>query len=400
MQTKYSINSHINEAAYTSGVYGKREQVIVRGEGAYLWDEEGRQYIDCTAGIGVANIGHSHPALAEAISRQAAQLVTCPELFYNDRRAEYLERLGAVLPEGFERVFLCNSGTEAVEAALKFARFSTGRTEFVAMMRGFHGRTMGSLSATYKKGYRTPFEPLVPGFTFVPFNNIERLEAALGENTAGVILEVVQGEGGVRPGTADYFQEVRRLCDERGILMILDEVQTGFGRTGRWFAFEHMGIVPDILALGKAIAGGVPMGATALGPRVAELKTGIHGSTFGGNPLACAAALAALEVYQSEGLVERAAELGSTFIDRLSQLESPHIREVRGLGLMVGVELRCHVHPVVNALADLGVLALIAGPTVIRLLPTLVIQEADLMTVVDRLEEALTVLDGNEAGDD
>lgn len=185
MQTKYSINSHINEAAYTSGVYGKREQVIVRGEGAYLWDEEGRQYIDCTAGIGVANIGHSHPALAEAISRQAAQLVTCPELFYNDRRAEYLERLGAVLPEGFERVFLCNSGTEAVEAALKFARFSTGRTEFVAMMRGFHGRTMGSLSATYKKGYRTPFEPLVPGFTFVPFNNIERLEAALGETRRG-----------------------------------------------------------------------------------------------------------------------------------------------------------------------------------------------------------------------
>ena len=400
MQTKYSINSHINEAAYTSGVYGKREQVIVRGEGAYLWDEEGRQYIDCTAGIGVANIGHSHPALAEAISRQAAQLVTCPELFYNDRRAEYLERLGAVLPEGFERVFLCNSGTEAVEAALKFARFSTGRTEFVAMMRGFHGRTMGSLSATYKKGYRTPFEPLVPGFTFVPFNNIERLEAALGENTAAVILEVVQGEGGVRPGTADYFQEARRLCYERGILMILDEVQTGFGRTGRWFAFEHMGIVPDILALGKAIAGGVPMGATALGPRVAELKTGIHGSTFGGNPLACAAAIAALEVYQSEGLVERAAELGSIFIDRLSQLESPHIREVRGLGLMVGVELRCHAHPVVNALADLGVLALIAGPTVIRLLPTLVIQEADLMTVVDRLEGALTVLDENEAGDD
>ncbi len=385
------------EAQHTSGVYGKREQVIVRGEGAHLWDDRGTRYIDCTAGIGVANLGHAHPRLVEALARQAGQLITCPELFYNDRRAELLGALTGVTPAGLDRVFLCNSGTEAVEAALKFARLRTGRTDVVAAMRGFHGRTFGSLSATHKKEYREPYLPLVPGFSHVPFDNIDRLAAALSENTAAVILEVVQGEGGVRPGSRGYFQAVRSLCDERGILLILDEVQTGFGRTGRWFAFEHMGIVPDILALGKGIAGGVPLGAAVLGPRVSELPVGVHGSTFGGNPLAAAAGIAAIEIYRSEGLVERAAEQGAWFMERLSRIDSPHVREVRGLGLMIGVELRSRVHPVVEALTGLGVLALIAGPTVLRLLPPLVISQADLAVVADVLEEALAVLDGAEA---
>jgi acetylornithine/LysW-gamma-L-lysine aminotransferase len=300
-----------------------------------------------------------------------------------------MEALTGVMPDGLERVFLCNSGTEAVEAALKFARLSTGRTDVVAAMRGFHGRTFGSLSATYKKTYREPFLPLVPGFTHVPFDNFERLEAALSEDTAAVLLEVVQGEGGVRPGSRDYFQAVRRVCDERGILLILDEVQTGFGRTGCWFAFEHMGIVPDILALGKAIAGGMPMGAAVLGPRVSELPVGVHGSTFGGNPLACAAGIAALDIYRSEGLVERAAELGAWFLERLTQIKSPHIREVRGLGLMIGMELRSRVHPVVEALTERGVLALIAGPTVLRLLPPLVIDRSDLEFAAQTLEDVL-----------
>lgn len=387
------------EAEHTSGVYGKRSQVIVRGEGAYLWDDRGRRYIDCTAGIGVANLGHAHPRLAEAISRQAFSLVTCPELFYNDRRAELLESLTSVLPEGLDRVFLCNSGTEAVEACLKFARLSTGRTDVVAAMRGFHGRTYGSLSATHKKKYRDPYRPLVPGFTHVPFNNYEKLEGAITEQTAAVILEIVQGEGGVRPGSMEYFQAVRRLCDERGVLLILDEVQTGFGRTGRWFAFEHMGIVPDLLALGKGIAGGVPMGAAVLGPRVADLPTGLHGSTFGGNPLAAAAGIAALDIYRSEGLVERSAELGEWFLERLSAIDSPHIREIRGLGLMIGVELRSRAHPVVDALTGHGVLALIAGPTVLRFLPPLVISREDLDHAAQALESALTVLDRGGSDD-
>lgn len=395
-----SVSLQDQEALHTSGVYGKRPQLIVRGQGAHLWDDQGREYIDCTAGIGVSNVGHCHPTLVAAISGQAEHMITCPELFYNDRRGEYLQRLTAILPVGLERVFLCNSGSEAVEAAIKFARYSTGRPEVIAMMRGFHGRTLGALSATHNRKYRQPFEPLVPGFTHVPFNNIERLESAINENTAAVIIEIIQGEGGVRTAPAEYFQAVQRLCREHGALLIVDEVQTGFGRTGRWFAFEHAGIQPDILTLGKAMAGGIPMGATVLGPRVADLKTSIHGSTFGGNPLACAAAIAALDIYQGEALVQRAAELGELLMERLSSLDSAHIRQVRGMGLMVGIEMDCHVHPLVEALTEQGVLALIAGPYVLRLLPPLVISQEDLMTVADAIENALDVLETEEVRHD
>lgn len=382
-------NTIQQESQFSSGVYGKRQVVIVRGQGATVWDENGRRYIDCVGGIGVANVGHSHPAIVQAVAGQAQTLLTCPEMFYNDRRADLLARLAAVTPEGIDRFFLCNSGTEAVEGAIKLARFSTGRTGVVAAMRGFHGRTLGSLSATHKAAYRTPFLPLVPGFAHVPFNDTERLATAVTDNTATVILEVVQGEGGVRLGDPAYFQAARRLCDETGALLILDEVQTGYGRTGRLFACEHVGIAPDLLCLGKAIAGGVPMGAIGIGPGVAALPPGIHGSTFGGNPLACAAALAVLDVMEQEHLPARAAELGIYFRDRLQAIDSPLIREVRGLGLMVGVELKVRAKPVVNALMDSGILALTAGTTVIRLLPPLIISREELDTVVDAL--ALTL---------
>ena len=377
------------ETQHTSGVYAKREVVMVRGQGARLWDENGRAYIDCAAGIGVANLGHAHPAIAAAIAQQAHTLITCPEFLYNDRRAALLARLTAVLPAGLDRVFLCNSGTEAIEAAIKFARFSTGRTEIVAAMRGFHGRTYGSLSATHKNEYREPFAPLVPGFSHVPFGNEGRLGTAVTPQTAAVILEIVQGEGGVRPGPPAYFQTARQICDETGALLIIDEVQTGFGRTGRWFACEHAGLVPDIIALGKAIAGGLPMGAAAIGPRVAQLPANVHGSTFGGNPLACAAALATLQAIADENLVSRAAELGSYLRQRLQQINSPLIREVRGLGLMVGVELKVHAMPIVLGMMARGVLALTAGPTVIRLLPPLVIGKEELDQVVEELEREL-----------
>jgi acetylornithine/LysW-gamma-L-lysine aminotransferase len=222
------MNTKEMETQHTSGVYGKRDVVIVRGQGTAIWDEAGRRYVDCAAGIGVANIGHCHPAVAAAIAQQAQTLMTCQEMFYNDQRAQLLARLAQITPPGIERFFLCNSGAEAVEAALKFTRLSTGRTEVVAAMRGFHGRSFGSLSATHKKEYREPFLPLVPGFTHVPFGSVGRMETAVTGQTAAVILEIVQGEGGIRIASNDYFQAVRQLCDERGALLIIDEVQTGF----------------------------------------------------------------------------------------------------------------------------------------------------------------------------
>jgi acetylornithine/LysW-gamma-L-lysine aminotransferase len=369
-------------------VYAKRSAAIVRGLGAHLWDADGREYIDCVGGHGAANLGHANPAVAQAIADQARVLVSCPELFFNDRRAALLEKLTALT--GMPRAFLCNSGTEAIEAALKFARLATHRTEFVATMRGFHGRSMGALSATWEKKYREPFEPLVPGFSHVPYNDLDALEAAVSDRTAAVILEVVQGEGGVTPGRPEYLQAAQALCRQRGALLILDEVQTGFGRTGKMFAFQHYQLQPDLLCLAKSIAGGLPMGAALFGESLGDLPAQVHGSTFGGNPLACAASLAALRFLEENALPERAAELGAWFIDRLRQIQSPLVREVRGLGLMVGIELKQKVTPYLQALMGLGVLALPAGLTVLRFLPPLVISQADLEVVAAAVQDVLT----------
>jgi acetylornithine/LysW-gamma-L-lysine aminotransferase len=378
------------ETKYASGLYTKRPVAIVRGEGARLWDSEGREYIDCVGGQGAANLGHANAAVAEALARQARTLISCPEMFYNDRRAELLDKLLGLAPAGLNRAYLSNSGTEAVEAALKFARLKTGRPGVVAAMRGFHGRTLGALSATWEKKYREPFEPLVPGFTHVAYNDLAALDAAVSEQTGAVLLEVVQGEGGVRPGTPEFLRRAQQLCRERGALFILDEVQTGFGRTGRMFACEHYGLQPDLLCLAKSLAGGVPMGATLFGDRVGTLPSQVHGSTFGGNPLACAAALAALDVLTSEHLADRAAELGAWFLARLGSIQSPLVREVRGLGLMVGIELKHKVTPYLQALMGQGVLALPAGLTVMRFLPPLVITQADLAQVADRVQTVLS----------
>jgi len=375
------------ELRYTSGVYAKRPVAIVRGQGARLWDAEGREYIDCVGGQGAANLGHANPVVAQAIAEQARVLVSCPEIFFNDQRAALLEKLTALT--GMPRAFLCNSGTEAIEAALKFSRLSTRRIEIVAAMRGFHGRTLGALSATWEKKYRTPFEPLVPGFSHVPYNDLDALEAAVGERTAAVILEVVQGEGGVNPGKREYLRLAQALCRERGALLILDEVQTGFGRTGKTFAFQHVDLEPDLLCLAKSIAGGFPMGATLLGPRLGDLPMQVHGSTFGGNPLACAAAMAAMRFLEENALPERAAELGAWFIDRLRTIRSPLVREVRGLGLMVGIELKQKVTPYLQALMGRGVLALPAGLTVMRFLPPLVISRLELEVVVSAVQDVL-----------
>lgn len=379
------------ESRYTSGVYGKREYTMVRGQGATLWDVNGRSYIDCGAGISVANVGHSHPVITQAIVSQASTLINCPEMFYNDQRAIFLSRLVELLPGDLDRVFLCNSGTEAIEGALKFAKLATGRSEVVATIRGFHGRTMGALSATHNKKYREPFFPLVEGFSHVPYNKIEAMETAVTTNTAAVIVEIVQGEGGVNIGDPTYFQALREICDERGAMLILDEVQTGYGRTGTMFACEQVGIVPDLICLGKAMAAGVPMGAIGIGSRIGELPTGTHGSTFGGNPLACAVANAVLDIYRDEQLVERSAQLGNSFLAKLQAIDSRLIRGVRGKGLMIGVELRQRVMPLVMELMERGIVTLNAGPNVLRLLPPLVISEEELDQVVEAIRDVTAV---------
>ena len=306
--------------------------------------------------------------------------MTLFETYYNDKRAALMDKITSLVP-GLDRVFFCNSGTEAVEAALKFARLSTGRKAVIAAMRAFHGRTMGALSATYNKAYKEAFEPLVPGFSHVVYNNVEALDAAVTGEVAAVILEAVQGEGGVYLATPEYLQAARRICTERGALLILDEIQAGLGRTGKLFAFQHSGITPDIVCVAKSLAGGLPMGAVLFGASVKNLAPGLHGSTFGGNPLACAAALAALSVIEEEDLPGQAAAKGAFLMEELKSINSPLIREVRGLGLMVGIELKQKVAPYLQALQERRILALNAGLTTIRLLPPLVITREQLESV-------------------
>ena len=377
------------ESKYTSGVYSKRPLALVRGQGAHVWDDNGKEYIDCVGGQGSANVGHANPAVAEAIAEQARTLLACTEIFYNDKRAAVEEKLVAVSPNHADRVFLCNSGAEAIEGAIKFSRYVTGRTGLVAMMRSFHGRTMGALSATWNPKYREPFMPLVPDFSSTPYENLDKAREAITEKTAGVLVEIVQGEGGVHPGSREFLVGLQEICRERGAMLIIDEIQTGFARTGKMFASEHYGLDADFVAVAKSMAGGMPMGAVLIGERVKKLEPMIHGSTFGGNPLACAASVAAIGYMEKEDLAGRAAENGTYMMGRLQRIESPMIREVRGLGLMIGVELKQKVTPYLHALMDRGVLALPAGLNVLRLLPPLVIEKSDLDVVADAIEAVL-----------
>lgn len=384
----------VMEEQYAGGVTARRGEVVMaRGEGCWMWDVDGRRYLDLTAGQGVAMLGHSHPALSAAIAEQAGRLIACPNFFYNDVRARFVGKLVEVLPDRLSHVFLANSGAEAIDGAIKYARLATGRTGIVATMRSFHGRTIGALSLTWEPKYRKPFAPLLD-VTHVPYNNVERLDAAVDENTAMVIVEPVQGEGGVNLGGAAFMQAAQHICRERGALLVVDEIQTGFGRTGRWFGHEHFGLQPDIICLAKGIGGGFPMGALAYTDRVqAALYPGAHGTTFGGNPLACAAGLAALEVYQREELIDRAAEMGQMLFDRLNAALAnlTVVREIRGLGLMAGIELRERAGPYLKALMEEhAVLALPAGSNVLRLLPPLVISAEEIEIGVEAIARVLS----------
>lgn len=373
---------------YELDVYPRRDVALVKGKDAHVWDDQGKEYIDLASGISVANVGHCNPKIVEAIIRQANTLITCANTFYNDAKAIFLEKLFSITPPNLTKAFLTNSGTEAIEAAIKFARVNTKKTKFISAMKGFHGRTYGALSATYKKEYREVFGPLVPGFSFVPYNNFEKLSEAVDDDTAGIILELVQGEGGINIGQKEYFQKVRQLCNEKNILLIIDEIQTGFCRTGTMFAIEQFGIEADMMTVAKSIAGGFPMGALLCLDKI-QIEKGKHGSTFGGNPLACAAGTASIDFMIENKLWEQAEAKGNYFKEKLNDYNLSKVREIRVIGLMIGIELKNKSQPIIVELLKRGVLSLPAGAIVLRLLPPLVISFEDLDKAISILAEVL-----------
>ena len=377
------------ENSLMANVFAKKPIVLVEGKGVLVWDIQGKEYLDFSSSYGVAALGHSHPKIVKAIKEQAAELISCHSGFYHPKRAELLQKLVSLTPEGLNKIFLSNSGAESVECAIKLARKFTGKTEIIALMGAYHGKTMGALSATWDKKYRKPFDPLVPDFKHVPPDNLEKLQKVITNETAAILIEPIRGEGGVRLLSQGFLKEVREICDKKKILLILDEVQTSFGRTGKLFAFEHWKITPDILCLAKPFAGGLPIGITiAKNDIMSSLKIGEHTSTFSGSPVVCAAASAAISILQEEELVENAAIIGKYFRNKLEELKNKYktITEIRGLGLMLAIELRHDVAKIMQKSSDNGLLILNAGRNVLRFLPPLVVTK-------DQIDQAITVID-------
>ncbi|WP_018084516.1 acetylornithine transaminase [Desulfurispora thermophila] len=378
---------------YILPTYGRLPFCPVRGEGALLYDAEGRAYLDFVAGLAVNALGHAHPAVTKAICEQAGQLMHVSNLYYIEPQA----RLAAALVQNScaSKVFFCNSGAEANEAAIKLARKygkqnGASKYEIITALQSFHGRTLAAITATGQPKYQRGFEPLPEGFTYVPFNDLDALAAAITPRTCAVMLEPVQGEGGVYPADPQYLQGVRRICDEHGLLLIFDEVQCGLGRTGQLFAYQHYGVEPDVLTLAKALGNGFPIGAMLVGPKaVGVLQPGDHASTFGGNPLACRVALAVLEQLLAGGVVDNAARVGRYFYQRLQELQAkyPFVRQVRGLGLMLGLELEREGRPVVDACRARGLLINCVGTNILRFVPPLIISEADVDRALEILEQ-------------
>ena len=371
------------------GVFGVPSLVLTRGDGCYVWDADGRRYLDLLGGIAVNALGHNHPALVAAVSKQASEMLHLSNFFTSPAQVTLAERLLALsgAPEG-SGVFFCNSGAEAVEAAIKISR-RTGRTHLVAASGSFHGRTTGALALTSKEAYRAPFEPLIPHVTFVPFNDVDALRAAVTEETAAIVLEPIQGEAGVIPADAEYLLAAREVADATGALLVLDEIQTGVGRSGEWFAFQHVpGLQPDVMTLAKGLGGGVPIGAVvAFGRDVRGLLTpGQHGTTFGGNPLAAAAGLAVLAEVESAGLRTHAREVGDHLASAVTALAHPHIREVRGLGLLRAVVLDLEIAAdVATAAREAGFIVNAVTPSVLRLAPPLIVTREQLESFVAAL---------------
>ncbi|KOV82034.1 acetylornithine transaminase [Nocardia sp. NRRL S-836] len=365
--------------------YGTPRLALERGEGAYVWDTDGNRYLDLLTGIAVNALGHAHPRIVEAVTAQISKIGHTSNLYVNEPALKLAERLLDIAGEP-GKVFFCNSGAEANEAALKMSR-RTGRTRVVATIGGFHGRTMGALSLTGQPGKRTPFEPLVPGVEHIPFGDVAALEAAIDDETAAFVVEPIQGEQGVVVPPEGYLQEARRITAEHGALLVLDEVQTGIGRLGTWFAFQQAGIVPDVMTLAKGIGGGLPLGATIGFGAAADLfQPGHHGTTFGGNPVCCAAALAVLDTIAAEGLLEHASSVGKEIAAGVEALHHPAISGVRGAGLLLGITLREAVSAKAAAAAqEAGYLINPIQPDVIRLAPPLVLDESDAQSFVAAL---------------
>lgn len=381
--------------AHVINTYGARKLAIVRGEGARLWDADGREYLDFFAGIAVCNLGHCHPGVTEAICRQAATLVHVSNLYYIEPQARLAELLSR---NSFaDRWFFCNGGAEANEAAIKIARRfwaeqGTPRPGVVTAEHSFHGRTLATITATGQPKYQKGFEPLLPGVSYVPYDDLAALEAALTPEVGMVLLEPIQGEGGVRVPAPGYLRGVRELCDRTDTLLAFDEVQTGLGRTGTLFAYEHEGVTPDIMTLAKGLGNGVPIGAMGCTERVsAGFAPGSHAATFGGNPLSTAAAVATMEALTAPGFVGAAAAKGERLFAALRGLAAKHpkIVEVRGRGLMVGIECADPVTPAISALLDAGIICGPAGPNVIRFLPPLIVSEGDIDHAVNALDRVL-----------
>jgi len=379
---------------YIATTYTRYPIALVRGEGCRVWDADGKAYLDFVAGIAVCALGHSHPRLIRAITAQAQRLLHVSNLYHIEPQACLAELL---CRHSFaDRAFFCNSGAEANEAALKLARkyakerFSSDRTEVITMRGSFHGRTLATVTATAQEKYHKGFEPLVPGFRYVPFNDLRAVELAVDARTAAILVEPIQGEGGVQVAADGYLAGLRRLCDERGVLLIFDEVQTGLGRIGTLFAYQQAGVAPDILTLAKALAGGIPMGAMLAREEVmAAFSPGSHAATFGGNPFASAVALETLNTILEEDLPGRAARLGARILDRLRALQArlPVIRALRGRGLLIGIEVAADAKAIVATCMERGLLILTAGDDVLRLVPPLILSEAE-------ADEGLAILEG------
>ena len=382
----------MSEDSMMGGLYQKFPVRVERGEGARVWDDSGKEYLDFMGGYGVALVGHRNARVTTAIKEQADKIVTVHGSLYSPERERFLEKIISLAPGRLEQAHLNNSGAESVEAAIKFARKYTGRPGIVAMRGSYHGKTMGALSLTFGPKYRKPFEPLVGGVSFARFGDIESLAEAAGPDTGMIILEPVQGESGIHVAPDGFLQDVRRLCDERGIVLAFDEIQAGLGRTGKMWACDHWDTAPDILCLAKGIAGGVPMGVTLARPEiVASMAKGEHSSTFGGNALSCAAGRATLDALTEDGLVGNAARCGAKLLEGLRGIAQRRkiIREVRGLGLMIGIELKVEVRDILMEGIKQGLLLLYSGRTVIRLLPPLVVSADDITRVLAMIDELL-----------
>ena len=383
----------MSEDQFMGNLYQRFPVTIERGEGAHVWDTEGKEYIDCMGGYGVALVGHQNKRVNDAIKEQIDKIITVHSSLYNKTREEFLKTLVGLAPGKLTQVHLNNSGAEAIEAAIKFARKFTGKKGMVAMKGSYHGKSFGALSITFNPKYKKAFAPLVEKVSFASFGDIESLKSVIDEDTAFVILEPVQGESGINVAPEGFLQEVRKLCDEKEILLIFDEIQAGLGRTGRLWACDHWNTAPDILCLAKGIAGGVPMGATLVRPDIlASMSKGEHSSTFGGNPISCAAGTAALKALTEDGLIENSDKMGKVFREGLEDLKRKHsiIREIRGKGLMIGIELKFEVRDILMGLIREGVLMLYSGRNILRILPPLVISEEDVTKVLHALDVILT----------